>query len=823
MPGQIRVQREPYFNLTIHFNKNNNMDEKTLSVLEFPRVLEKLAGFTSFSMSRELALQVRPTVDFGTALTWQKQTSEARTLLATHADISLGGAVDIRTHLNLSKRGGVLAPNELLEVKNTLICARTLVRTLDHINNEYPTLGMILINPPEPFGIVDAISRCISERGDILDNASDQLASIRREMKTSHDRLLSRLEKYINDPHSSPMLQEGLITQRDGRYVIPLRSEFKGQIKSIVHDQSSSGATLFVEPLAVVELNNRYKELQLAERDEERRILVGLSTQVGAQAEEIHTLLEIMASLDLVFARAKYADELSAVEPILVDQPVKTPVHHPGSRIRLYNARHPLLNPDMVVPIDMLLDEETFILVITGPNTGGKTVTLKTVGLFALMSQSGLHIPAISGSEISIFREVFADIGDEQSIEQSLSTFSGHITNIIHILKKADSRSLVLLDELGAGTDPQEGAALAMAILKNLLEQNITSMVATHYPELKTFAHNTPSVVNASLEFNLETLQPTYHLALGLPGRSNALAIAERLGLPEEIISTARSTIHPDELRAEDLLDEIYHQRGVAREERSKAEESRKKSEEMERQLSLRLKNIETERSELINSTRKQMEQELLRFQHEVDDLKRELIKARQPLDVVKAVQEQVERIEEETAIPVAKPGSTPKGDERFQPGTKVFLVTLNMTGVVTSATETEAEVQVGNLRIRARLSDLRRPDEVLELESPKLKARKVEPTAPQKQKEAPRQSPGMELDIRGQRAEDGLSMLDQYIEQAYLAGIPFVRIIHGKGTGRLRQVIREALKENPHVKNWESGMENEGGDGVTVARLKQD
>ncbi len=799
------------------------MDEKTLSVLEFTRVLEKLAGYTSFSISHEMALRIKPTSDLQLAQLWQRQTTEARNLLSMLPDISIGSASDIRPHIDMAGRGGVLAVNELLDVKNTLISARTLMRCLEHIDKQYPALATIVINPPAPFGIVDAISHCISDHGDILDNASEQLGAIRRELKQSHEKLLSRLEKIINDSHSAPMLQEGLITQRDGRYVLPLRSEFKGQIKSIVHDQSSSGATLFVEPLVVVELNNRFKELQLAERDEERRIMANLSSQIGEQAADILTLLVILSELDMVFARAKYADDLSAVEPILFSIPDKPKEDHPGSRIRLYNARHPLLNPATVVPIDLVLDEETFILVITGPNTGGKTVTLKTVGLFALMSQSGLHVPAQSGSEISIFKQIFADIGDEQSIEQSLSTFSGHITNIIQLLKHANSHSLVLLDELGAGTDPQEGAALAMAILKDLLENKITSMVATHYPELKTFAHNTPAVVNASLEFNLQTLRPTYHLTLGLPGRSNALAIAERLGLPMKIIESARSTIHPDELRAEDLLDEIYHQRGIAREERSRAESHRMKTEEMERQLTLRLKNIESERQEIIEKAKKDIQEELTRFQREMDELKRELVRARQPLDVVKAVQEQLDTLDEGTALPIPSRDERPSSGGQYHPGSKVFLMSLNMNGIITSLTESDAEVQVGNLRIRARLSDLRRPDEILPVDTPKRRSRQTEADLNVKHKESPRQSPGMELDIRGQRAEDGLGMLDRYLEQAYLSGLPFVRIIHGKGTGRLRQVIREALKENPHVKKWESGMENEGGDGVTVAHMNQD
>ncbi len=799
------------------------MDEKTLSVLEFPLILKKLAEFTSFSLSREMALRISPSSDFDTVQLWQNQTTEARNLLSTHPEISISGALDIRAQIGLAKRGSVLAANELMDIKNTLVCARTLIRTLDHIEVDYPALASIVLNRPEPFGIVDAISKCISARGDILDNASDQLAVIRREMKQSHDKLLSRLEKFINDPHSSPMLQEGLITQRDGRYVLPLRSEFKGQIKAIVHDQSSSGATLFVEPLVVVELNNKYKEMQLAERDEERRILASLSLQIGDQADEIQRLLEMLWQLDLVLAKAKFADEEGAVEPVISRIPGSSHQKHPGTRIRLYNARHPLINPDSVVPIDMILDEETFILVITGPNTGGKTVTLKTVGLFALMSQSGLYIPAMSGSELSVFADVFADIGDEQSIEQSLSTFSGHITNIIHVLKKVTPHSLVLLDELGAGTDPQEGAALAMAILKDLLDKNITSLVATHYPELKTFAHNTHAVVNASLEFNLETLRPTYHLAIGLPGRSNALAIAERLGLPATIIETARSTIHPDELRAEDLLDEIYHQRGVAREERFQAEAKRKQTEELEHQLSLRLKNIENERKEIIQTARKEINQELEKFQREMDDLKKELSRARQPLDVVKAVQDQLDQVEEGSTIAdLLSNKATP--ESTFHLGGKVFLPSLNMNGSIISLSETEAEVQVGNLRIRSRISDLVKPEAQSVPDQPRKKSRRVEKALENPTPQTPvRNSPGMELDIRGERAEDGLVILDRYLEQAYLSGMPFVRIIHGKGTGRLRQVIREALKENPHVKKWESGMENEGGDGVTIAHLITD
>jgi DNA mismatch repair protein MutS2 len=804
------------------------MEQKTLTVLEFPRVLEALASHTSFSVSHERALLIQPTTDIGLARTWQKETTEARQLLDLNSEITLGGVVDIRVQLELCARGGVLIPTELLDVKNTLIAARTLLRALGNLDEDYPALAAVVLHPPQPYGIIDGITRCISEHGDILDAASEKLAATRREVKIAHERLMSKLQRFLGDSHTAPMLQEGLITQRDGRYVLPLRAEFKGQIKAIVHDQSSSGATLFIEPLVVVELNNRYKELQLEERDEERRVLAMLSGLVGEQAADIIGLLDLLADLDMIFARARYAESLRAVEPVLhAIQPAAS--GHPGSVIRLYQARHPLLDPQRVVPIDLLLDEQTFILIITGPNTGGKTVTLKTLGLFALMAQAGLHLPAQSGTEISVFQKIFADIGDEQSIEQSLSTFSGHITNIIHLLKSAGRESLVLLDELGAGTDPQEGAALAMAILKDLLERGITSLVATHYPELKTFAHNTPAVTNASLEFDLKTLRPTYRLTIGLPGRSNALAIAERLGLPERIITAARSTIHPDELKAEDLLDEIYHQRNLAREDRQKAENHRVHTIELEKQLAARLKHIEQERQEMIQRTRQQMDEEIARFTREAEELKRELARARQPLEVVKSVQTEITRLVDESAAVSPAPNHPPAAG-KFSAGSKVMVTSLHMPGKIISITAVDAEVLVGNLRIRARLADLQLPDES-EMEATPIKRRgagKVNSRADESRsaaarQEAPRQSPGMELDIRGQRAEDGLDLLDRYIAQAYQNGMPFVRIIHGKGTGRLRQVIREELRSNPQVYDFESGMDNEGGDGVTIARLKQE
>ena len=451
-----------------------------------------------------------------------------------------------------------------------------------------------------PQSIIDEIGRCIDERGEVLDSASDALGRIRRELREAHARLMERLQRIVATPGNQPYLQEAIVTQRQGRYVIPLRAEFKGRIPGLVHDQSGSGATLFIEPIAVVELNNRWREAQLAEEEEIRRILLQLTDMVAASAGPISRTVEALGDLDLVFAKARYANLLRASEPEFVDfgflsadfglkrkrgatdaqsdianpqstTPALAPgrsagasVTHPGSTIRLLQARHPLLDPLTVVPVDIYLDEDFFILVVTGPNTGGKTVTLKTTGLLTLMAQAGLAIPAAEGSKLSVFEQVHADIGDEQSIEQSLSTFSSHMTHIVEILGEADDRSLVLLDELGAGTDPEEGAALAQALLGTLLDRRITALATTHYSELKIFAHNTPFVTNASVEFDIETLSPTYKLSIGLPGRSNAFAIARRLGLPEPIVTHAEALVSPHSMEAETMLAEIERAREAA-------------------------------------------------------------------------------------------------------------------------------------------------------------------------------------------------------------------------------------------------------------------
>lgn len=801
------------------------MDAKTIKTLEFPRVIERLVEYAAFSASADLGRAIKPATTLKEALERQARTTEGRLLLSLRADISVGGSHDIRPLVNLASRGGVLTETELLSVSGTLMASRDLARNFDRFRERAPRLAEIAALFPPPPGIIEAISRCVSDRGEVLDNASPKLSSLRSEIKISHDRLLSRLERIIGDAGNQPILQDPIITQRNGRYVIPLRAEFKGRLKSIVHDQSASGATLFVEPLAVVELNNRWHELQLAERDEVRRILTELSARVGAEAEAISGIVSALAQFDFHLMCAKYAEDLHACEPVL--HPISPPqnAHHPGTTVKLYQARHPLLSLETVVPIDVDLDAQTFALVITGPNTGGKTVTLKTVGLMVLMAQCGLHIPARSGSELSYFDDIFADIGDEQSIEQSLSTFSGHITNIVRILNKARTKTLVLLDELGAGTDPQEGSALARAILLHLVQKRVPCFIATHYPELKTLAHATPGVVNASMEFDLKTLRPTYHLTIGVPGRSNALLIARRLGLPEEILTNAKSLVDPAELASDDLLNELHHQREVARKARSSADRDRSLASNLRQELTRRLEHIEEERAAILEQARAEAETELAALRKELEELRRQARHQPQAQPVIQEVQSRLDTLEKTIETPHLPTVSNQSDVEQIslQPGKKVRLRTLKTEGVISAVNADDVEVRVGNLRFRVKPSDLLPVTSSPAEQVPALPTPISTPESRKKPRTPFRPTPGMELDLRGMRAEDALDRLDPYLVEAYGSGMPFVRIIHGKGTGRLRQVIREALKNSEYVSSYEEGGEKEGGEGVTIAHLSGD
>ncbi len=796
------------------------MDAKSLTTLELPKVLERLAAHAAFSASKGLARSLDPTVELAVARRRQAETTEAAKLLSIHSSLSIGGAHDVRPQALQASRSAVLEPQELLDVKSTLISARTLTRFFEKGASGAPTLGEIAGRLQPTPGLIDAITQTLDDRGEVLDSASSALGSIRADLRLAYERLNTKLQKLITDPKNIPMLQEPIITQRDGRYVIPLRAEFKGRIRAIVHDQSASGATLFIEPLTVVDLNNQVRELALAERDEVRRILAALSDLVGQHRTAIVETVEALAQLDLAFAKARYAEVLRASEPVLsVRKPTRP--GHPGSILRLRHARHPLLDPASVVPIDLELDPDTFILVITGPNTGGKTVSLKTAGLLALMAQCGLHLPAQSGSELTIFDAVYADIGDEQSIEQSLSTFSSHITTIIRVLGQADEGSLVVLDELGAGTDPQEGSALARAILSVLIDRRVTTLVATHYSELKAYAHTTAGVRNASMEFDLETLRPTYHLTIGLPGRSNALAIAQRLGLGQDLIERARTLVAPEDVRAEQLLDEIHRQRDAARAERQEAEETTEQLRKQRRELSERLEGLEEERRQLLQAARDQMQAEVQSLRDEVEALRRKLAVAAQPLQAVDEVAEAVEDLEERTEAPVERRAAAPapRAPREFRLGQRVRLPALQTNGIVTEIGLQHAEVQIGRLRVKARLEELVLPEE--EPAEAEVRRPAVTPAQAGRSIVTP-EPPPLELDLRGTVVDEALEELERRLDAASYAGLPFVRVIHGKGTGRLRQAIREALRSNPYAGSFHAGSDAEGGDGVTIVHLKQ-
>ncbi len=783
------------------------MNSKYLQILELPKILERLAEHTSFSAGRKLALSLQPSPDDDEVARRQGETSEARALLDDRGDVSLGGARDVRPLVDRAEHGAILMPSELLDVRDTLVSGRTLHRAITRLRNQFPLLASAAGRIEECPNVVAEIARCINERGEVVDGASQNLARVRRELREAHQRLMAKLERIVSSSSNAPFLQEAFVTQRGGRYVIPLKSDFKGRIPGIVHDQSASGATVFIEPLSTVGLNNRWRELQLEEEREVQRILAGLSNLVAEEGKFIQRTVEALAELDLAFAKARYAEEIEGVEPKLVAFRKVAGGLHPGSSIQLIKARHPLLDPATVIPVDVHLDDDYFIVVITGPNTGGKTVSLKTVGLLSLMAQCGLAIPAAEGSALSIFSDIYADIGDEQSIEQSLSTFSAHITNVISILDQADERSLVLLDDLGAGTDPGEGSAIARALLSHFLQRRITAFISTHYPELKFYAHTTPGVENACVEFDLETLSPTYELSIGLPGRSNAFAIARRLGLSPQIVSEAEGLVSPESLETEGLLAEIRQAHREALASQEAAEAARHQVEDLEGELRQELSDIEKTRREIVGAAREEAERELEEVRAELREIRARLGMAAVTQEWVAQAEDRLASLEPKPIEPVVQPRFGPP--DALSLGDTVWVAGLQATGEITELAGDEAEVQVGSFRIRAEVGDL------------ELRGRAAQLEVRERAVSVPRvSSPGLELNLLGQTVEEVLPRLDKYLNDAYLAGLPQVRIIHGKGTGALRRAVRDFVADHPLAASHRPGDRYEGGEGATVVEL---
>ncbi|MBP8002583.1 MAG: Smr/MutS family protein [Chloroflexi bacterium] len=806
------------------------MDNKSFRILEFDKVLDRVAGYTSFSGGEALARELRPTTDLETAQRWQAETQEAVTLLDTRDDITIGGARDVRRAISNAERGFTLQPADFLDIRGTVIAARNLRRILIRLPDHVPHLAAIAELIEECPGVVAAISETLDDKGEVLDSASPKLAKIRHELRVAYNRLHEKLQRLVNSSQSQ-FLQEPIITQRGGRYVIPLKAEYKGRIAGVVHDQSGSGATLWVEPLATVELNNEYRSLQVQEEDEVQRVLRELSGKIAIQAEALIRVVERVAELDLILARARYAIVTNSVAPQFVPwRPVETPrppKHtnaqpdwqpparnpHPGSTVWIRRARHPLLDTHTVVPTDLTLDENTFLVLITGPNTGGKTVSLKTMGLMTLMAQAGLHVPATE-ARLTVFNNVFADIGDEQSIEQSLSTFSAHITNIIRILTEVDDRSLVLLDELGSGTDPAEGAAIAEAIVNYLRDKGATTFIATHYPQLKVYANDTVGATNASLLFDMETLRPTYQMTIGIPGRSNAIAIARRLGLDETILHEAMKLLGSGNNRAEDMLEQVYELREKIEAQEAAARLQLRRLDEDREVLSGRLEQIEEERQRLLMEARHQAQAELEELREEIRQMRKK-IRDTSSVNALKQVTQEVERIEtQQVALvepPKEKARSVRKARETLAEGDTVMVKALGTQGQIISLGKSDALVALGNMTMRVDVRGLVLKEAVEDKEAQRMENVPAHQVA----------APGMDLDLRGKRVEEGLEILERHLDAAAINHLPWLTIIHGKGTGKLRQAVRKMLKEHPNVSSWEEGRDGEGGDGVTVAKFQ--
>lgn len=810
------------------------IDQKSLYTLEYDKVRALVAGYTSFSAGRDLALALTPTTDLREAQEWQAETREAAELFETDSGVSIGGARDVRRAADNALRGFILLPDDFMAIQNTVVAARNLRRQLLRLEDRVPHLAAIAILIEECPGLVTAITQTINERGDVLDSASPKLAKIRQEQRTVHARIQEKLQRILNSSMSQ-YLQDPIITQRSGRYVIPLRADAKGRLKGIVHDQSGSGATLWVEPLGTVDLNNEYRGLQIQEQDEIQRILRELSEKVADQGDALKRIVERMAELDLIFARANYALVTNAVEPTFVawrkPEPVRAPRHpkkdvddievtaierdyHPGSMIWIKGARHPLLDPNTVVPTNLTLEEDIFLVLITGPNTGGKTVSLKTMGLMALMAQSGLHVPATE-ARLSVFDNVFADIGDEQSIEQSLSTFSAHMTNIVRILAHVDDRSLVLLDELGSGTDPMEGAALAQSVVNFLRDKGATTFVATHFPELKLYASQTSGATNASLLFDMDTLSPTYEMTIGLPGRSNAFAIARRLGLEDSVLDDAVRMVSADSHQAEDLLGSIYSLREKIEADEARTRQTLREAETERDALQRRLEQVDVERERVVYEARQEMQRQMELLQAEIRQVRSKLRDAAS-LNAVKRVSKQATELETEQQQVFAPEGGKEKVEAQTRPkalqvGDTVLIRSINTKGEVMSLGKQDAMIAVGRLQMRAAYDDL------------EFKSRAEAPADTAYRGPTSHPSPGMELDIRGTRVEEGVEKLSRYLDSAFLARLPYVRIIHGKGTGRLREAVRDVIRQNGHVRAWEEGKDSEGGAGVTVVHIEED
>lgn len=784
------------------------MKEKTLLKLEYPKILAKLADYASFGLSRELAQGLRPAEHLPEAEERLNETSEAREILRLYPMFSLGGLRDIREALHKAGIGGVLEIPELLDIGDVCRASRNAKQFLAQMKGNFP-LTQALGRELGIFKTIEsALDKAISNEGRIADAASEALAKIRKRIKVAEERIRQRLDAFVANAATAKYLQEPIVTIRANRFVVPVKQEYRSQVPGIVHDMSASGATLFIEPLGIMEANNDLQRLQKEEEEEIKAILKALTLLIFGFRDDLSWSLETLARLDFILAKGRLSEEMDAVKPKL----------NAISQIRLVKARHPLLEKSIVVPIDVALAPSLRTMVITGPNTGGKTISLKTVGLLSLMGLAGLHLPADSGTEIAFYRQIFADIGDEQSIEQSLSTFSSHMVNIVQILKLAGPDTLVLLDELGAGTDPQEGAALAMAILDYLHKRGCKVAATTHYSELKSFSYNRQGFINASVEFDVESLRPTYRLLMGIPGRSNAFEIAKRLGLGQEIIDKAGGFMSAEEVRAGDLISSLEEEKRKAKEERKTAEALTQSLKEQQKALQAEQVALHNREAELLQKAYEESLAIVKSTRESAEALHKEWREKLQEGGLggnreTQLAKEKLKSLEAQLRDKLPEMQYQGQAPETVAPGQAVEIPKLRQKGYALSAPGANGDVQVqaGILKITVKLADLR----LIEAEERKESAQRLGRLSREK---AAAISP--ELDLRGEAADAAIERLDKYLDDAFIAGLKSVRIIHGKGTGVLRAAIAEHLKKHRFVKEARLGDFNEGGAGVTVATL---
>ena len=794
------------------------MNEKVLHTLEYNKILDQLTEYAFSADAKSRCQKLRPITDRAQIEQLQQQTSDALSRLFKYGSLSFSGVTDIRDSLKSLEIGGALSAIELLRVCSLLESAKrakAFARSQDDNDQPDDSLTSLFagIEPLTP--LCDEIRRCILSEDEIADDASSTLHSIRRSMRGMNDKIRAQMNSMINNTTTRSYLQDTVITMRDGRYCLPVKAEAKSLVPGMIHDQSSTGSTLFIEPMAVVNLNNEYKELQLREQEEIEVILAGLSNLTASYATQLLADYELLTELDFIFARAAFAQTYNGVAPLFNDD----------GRIHIRKGRHPLLDPKKVVPIDVRLGEDFRLLIVTGPNTGGKTVSLKTVGLLTLMGQSGLHIPASERSELGIFDEVFADIGDEQSIEQSLSTFSSHMVNIIRILEQVNDRSLVLFDELCAGTDPTEGAALAISILSKLHLYGARIMATTHYSELKVYALSTPGVENACCEFDVATLSPTYRLLIGIPGKSNAFAISEKLGLPSDLITDAKGRISKSEGDFEDLIADLEKSRSTIEREQLEINQYKAEIESLKEKLEQKQERLDSSRNKILREANEQaynilkeakdVADETIRNFNKygkagapVSEMEKERTKLRGKMD--KAAQKMSEQ----------KKASVPNHNvpKKLRIGDSVKVISMNLKGTVHSLPNARGDlyVQMGILRSLVNINDL-----ILLEEDAAPGTKKFQKTSAGKIKMSKSASVSTEINLIGKTTDEAIPLLDKYLDDAYLAHLPSVRIVHGKGTGALRNAVQAHLKRLKYVKSFHLGEFGEGDAGVTIAEFK--